>query len=161
MPMKSRQLEFLLAEKTRKTSSQIDQTLRRMREAGRIVSGPRGINAPNLTPAEAARYLIVVVGSSSPGDALATDSGQGEGVSCGGRKFREALTDLLSDPTTTVMGARLWLDSFSAEIIDADGKVETFTRPGAASPLEAYADCARESVFIGGGLIRRIAEALQ
>lgn len=160
MPMKSRQLEALLAEKTRKTGSQIDQTFRRLRSASGITSAPRGLNSPDLTPEEAARYLIAVVGSLSPSEAVVTDASLGWGRSATGETLRGAVTALLSDPSHSVVGVRLWLDSRYGEIIHHGGNVETFGPVGGSPPEDEYADAARDCAFIGGGLIQRIAAGL-
>jgi hypothetical protein len=81
MPLKSRQLESLIAERSRKTGSEVDQMMRRLREAGRLTAGPRGPHAPAVTPETAAQILATVCGAAGPGDAVTTWSAIQGGVS--------------------------------------------------------------------------------
>lgn len=160
--MKSRQLEAILAEKSTKTLSQIDQAFRRLREARRLPRGARGVYAPSLTPRQAALGLVGAVASAFPSEASVAVALYSNCISAGdGARFYDALGAVLADPASGVRSVRLWVGSPFAEIVHADGSTEAFMRKGeGASAADRHFNEAMEVVVIGGGLLKRIAEGL-
>jgi hypothetical protein len=68
--IKARELQAFMAHRSNRTSGEVDQRMRPLREAGVISSGPRGDNALPLTPQEAAYGLASMI-SRRAADALA------------------------------------------------------------------------------------------
>lgn len=161
MPLKARQLESLIVERSRKSASEVDQMMRRLREAGRLTAGPRGPHAPPLTVEMAAHILVTICGAVSPGDTVAAWSTYTRPASADGRLFLTVLADTLDLGAHDVGHVLLWMDSFSAEIVWRDGRREVFKRANDDAPEQTFDRHAREIAFIGGGFLREIAEALQ
>lgn len=161
MPLKSRQLEALISERSRKTGSEVDQMMRRLRLAGKLVAGPRGTHAPALTTETAARILVTICGAALPNEAVAVWVNSFRPVSVEGVQFVDALSRVLEAGAHDIAHVLVWIDSPKAEIIWQDGRREVFTEAGGIAADEAFDRHAREIAFIGGGLLREIAEALQ
>ena len=161
MPLKSRQFEALISDRSRKTRSEVDQIMRRLREAGRLVAGPRGPHALPMTAEAAAQVLVTVCGAAAPGDAVAAWSAYHRPVSSSGERFLTVLSRALERGAHDIRHVLVWIDSVSAEIVWMDDRRDVFTKPGEAPPEQAFDSNAREIAFIGGGLLREIAEALQ
>jgi len=96
--MHMKALERLISERG-VDASKADTITRKLREAGKLPSGGRGANAPQIGPREAAIFLIAVAGSPKAIDAptrvekLSKLRGDVDG-----HTFLEAMHGLLSDP---------------------------------------------------------------
>lgn len=159
MPMKSRQLEAFLTERSRKTVSQVDQIMRRLRETGRIASGPRGLHAPDVTPADAAVCLLAVVASPSPGDAGASASLYPSLRGPTGDTLKATLEEVLS-PGGRDVTVTLWVDAPFAEVAVPGEVSDLYGRLGGPHPATAFEDQARDCVVIGRGMLASLRKAL-
>lgn len=69
--MRHREFFDLLGEHSALSAADLDGRGRELRKAGLIGTGPRGLHAPHVTAAEAARILIALAGSKKAIDAAA------------------------------------------------------------------------------------------
>lgn len=64
--MQSRAFNFILSEAYRVEPKVVALFTRRLKEAGLLTSGARGVNAPNMTPRDAARATIALLATEQP-----------------------------------------------------------------------------------------------
>lgn len=158
--MKVRDLERLLIE-SGVGAAKIDAVTRRLRDAGSLPKGGRGVNAPDIGAVEAAAILLAVAGSTKGVEAdsrLAKIQSLPPLNDPGGRRLLEAITEVLRDPEqlARVRAIRVSRTARHAVFIYDDDPAAEFRSP----EREPRRDRFYVEGVIPAGLLKRISDAL-